>query len=124
MTLAKQMQDDVDKVYLNTNEHAESIIHHPAGGSQATIKAIVERQSYYMEAPSPDGLSHILRAIIWISASVKISNYRKDTFELDGDGKKWAIEGGALLDTSGMHRLDLFRPASVVRSGEDYYKVV
>lgn len=44
MTLAATMRSDVSSVFLDTDEHAESVTYSPRGSSTtSTIKAIVER---------------------------------------------------------------------------------
>lgn len=43
MTLADQMQDAALEIFLQTDEHAETIAYTPAGGSVRNIPAIVDR---------------------------------------------------------------------------------
>lgn len=42
MTLRTQMQADVSAVFLNTDEHAETVSYTPSGGSARNIPAVIE----------------------------------------------------------------------------------
>jgi hypothetical protein len=118
------MTTDVATVFLQTDEHAESIKHNPSGQSQAPITAIVERDSDFEIIPTDDGEDKIRRATIYVANTVTIVDVRVDTFEINGDAKRWTIHDGNISDVGGMLRIELVRSEPPETSMEEYRKPI
>ena len=93
MTLKTQMTDDLDSVFFNTDEHAETITY-----NGADIKAIVD----YEENPDEQAGAALAQAVIEIRASDVADPTYRDTVVigsvtwhvrrvLGGDGFTWRV---------------------------------
>lgn len=108
MDLADQMNDDVDAVFLNTAEHAETIIYQPANETPRTIKAIILREEGALVVGAVDGRNQVRRANIMISSSDDdgVANINElDTILFDGI--QWRTEGRPNNDGYGMQSVNV-----------------
>lgn len=81
MTLASQMLDDVSGVFLNTDEHAETVTRTPrAGGSTTSFTAIVDVLETTLDEKS--GKQEIRRATMLCASSVTVAI--EDTIAVGG----------------------------------------
>lgn len=81
MTLKQQMLDDVDDVFLNEDEHAETVVRTPAGGgSTSSFLAIVDVLE--TELDTKTGKQEIRRASMQCKASQAINI--NDAVSVDG----------------------------------------
>jgi hypothetical protein len=57
MTLRDVMESDVTDVFLNTDEHAESITYTPKGGTARTITAIIDEDAQFIATQTDAALA-------------------------------------------------------------------
>jgi hypothetical protein len=103
LTLKQQMTADVSAVFLDTDEHAEAVIHYPAGNlaAPATVNAVVDRDSESSSGLAGDGSQIDTRAAVKIrrsavlemSASVTVTetsgSHQASPSLFEFDGHRW-----------------------------------
>ena len=80
MTFKQQMIADLD-IFFNTDEFAENITYTPAGGSPASVSAILGDENAAIQDPVPAG--DTMR--IYVKAGEVPSPNYKDTFTIGGE---------------------------------------
>ena len=82
MTLADQIDADVADVFLNTNEHAESVTHRPLGNASndASVAALI-----WMDEPeiqNTNGRATVQRGYLDVSSTLSLNE--SDRWEIRG----------------------------------------
>lgn len=122
-TLASQMLTDIDDVFLNTSEHAETITYTASGGSPASIPAIVDRMEDVMPTGFDDGRARLKRCVIHVAESdvatvtQGVHASLGDTFTIDST--TWKIEGQP-QHIGGMRILNLVQTTVFEKSDGNY----
>lgn len=91
------MAIDAASVFLNTSEHAESVIYETPDGTQSTISAVVDRQPVTEETNNGGRTQRMLARISASRASVASPSLR-DTFTFDST--TWAVNQILSLDVA------------------------
>ena len=110
MTLADQMASDVSDVFLNTDEHAETITRVPASGDPVTgIAAVWEPEDSRMRAAQNDVVHDSGKALVWrgrLYVSSDLTVAETDSWTIDGENWE-CMEIGK--PSGGMLAIDLQR---------------
>lgn len=115
MTFKTQLAADLNNVFFNTDEFAESITYTPAGGTAKTITAICNVEDPASQTPAPPGDSMIILA----RSSEVTAPGRGDTYTIDT--VTWyheeIVSGGP---KSGVYHIGLSRSARRVVEGRNF----
>lgn len=120
-TLAEQMNDDVEDVLLNLEEHAKTIVFRPAGGPAVPdLPAIVEiaEQAEIVMDGTPPARTAVYRASVDFAS--RLAPIVKAGDGVDVRGKLWRITK-ASYDGYGLWSTTVERSEVVDRVGEGYY---
>jgi hypothetical protein len=120
MTLAALMDSDVTDVFLNADEHAETITYKPDNNDPQSIKAIVDRLASLSPVAVADGLR--ISEEIEVTIASDISN----GIDVVGDGDYVIVDGKQYKFVErmehgyGIHRLRFVEITSLEKSGPNY----
>lgn len=107
MTLADQMESDVAGVFLQDEEHAQSVTRTPATGDPVTVTAIWEPNDTRMRSNQPEvehdtGKSHVWKGRLYVASSVTVAD--SDQWTIDGETYQTHVVG---KNEGGMRSIDL-----------------
>ena len=123
MTLREQMINDVSSVFLNTGEHAETIVSQALGSSPKDIVAVVEREQANLFVAASDGTQERKQATIYLStdpdegeASIKEGHVFKF------DDLVWKVASATRQGGYGMHQVVVYHDVQTELSRQDYWR--
>jgi hypothetical protein len=122
LTLADVMRSDVDDVFLDSEEHAETVAFHPVGRAPIEdILAVVELTETGMIIQGETGRFVELRGTVFLSSvAIGATNQVSAGDGLDIRGKRWNVER-AEPDGFGLWTLGVLRTETVDRTSSDRY---
>lgn len=102
MTLKSMITADVSKVFLNTDDFAESATYTPKDGSERSIAIVVTDRSVNRENPVGVRVNEqVLKTFCKLSTTEGIDNPREHD-QLEFDGLKWRYRAVVSRDMAGI----------------------
>lgn len=125
MTLKSNMLEDVNRVFLNPTEHAESIQYIPFNGTRISLNAILDPSEETQSFPMADGLVILVRGKLYLKTSAIPLPQEGDRVELTYQTVDRTIELqykvlGGHRDGAGMTELDIQIIDQVEKSSQGY----
>lgn len=120
MTLAQQILDDADVVFLAMDDFALTVTYTTLAGVSKSIKAVFRPHEELLSRPFDDGQWMDRTAMLYINtdATLGIASPAEGD-QVTVDNAVWRVEGGAAR-SGGLHRLTIVRRTRREASPNDY----
>lgn len=122
MTLKDVISDDIAAVFLDTDEHGETIRYTPAGLPERTIVGILDFDEQILTTSFNDGRGCERTARLFIAHrdSDGVAMPAEGDLVVVADGSRWRVQGKPEADNFGGCWLTIVRFEQAEKSGRDY----